>query len=87
MTAENVQSQSVVPATVAEAERLGLRKIDKPKKWRPGGLLLSHSERMWICYIGPCDPDTKTRELCYYAPDNLNGGCNICFEWDDRHCQ
>lgn len=73
-----------IKLTLHEARSAGLKRAENPvEKDESKGLLIQNPQPNYICYIGPCEPGTGAREVCYLSED---GSCDECYLEDDAQC-
>jgi hypothetical protein len=72
-----------IKGTASEAIAAGFKKVSPPaQKDRVGGIVIDHPTKDGICYIGPCEPGTGGRTVCYTSET----GCDNCFFEYDPQC-
>lgn len=83
MNMEMSMDSSQFPASPAEAQRLGFKRIAAPESFALAGWGAPPEESSPWCYTGPCEPGTGARTVCYL---DANGECKDCYLVPTHEC-
>lgn len=75
-----------IKLTSEEAQRAGCTKASSEQvqrsKSRGTGIVIDSAQPNYVCYIGPCEPGTGMRTVCYQT----EAGCDDCWLEPDTVC-
>ena len=79
----SMESSMSIKLTAFEAKASGYTLIlNAVSKDRLRGIYIDTNKEGFICYIGPCEPGTGERVVCYHT----DTGCDSCWLEPDDQC-